>query len=82
VASANLGVFYARHGMLQQSLELWRTAFADNPQLSELGVNLGRGLCALGDADGARAVLHRVLKHNPDVGLARSALAAITQRGC
>ena len=81
VASANLGAFYARRGSLQQSLGLWRTAFDDNPQLSELGVNLGNALCALGDANGARAVLHRVLKHNPDMGLARSALA-IAVRGC
>ena len=82
VVAANLGVFYARRGMLRQSLELWRTAFENNPQLSEIGVNLGRGLCAVGDADGARAVLQRVLKHNPDMGVARSALAEIAQRGC
>ena len=68
--------------MLSQSLELWRTAFDKNPQLSEIGVNLGKGLCAVGDADGARATLQRVLKHNPDMGVARSALAEIAQRGC
>lgn len=82
VVVANLGVFYARRGMLRQSLELWRTAFDNNPQLSEIGVNLGRGLCAVGDADGARAALQRVLKHNPDMGVARIALAEIAQRGC
>ncbi len=82
VAAANLGVFYARRGMLRHSLELWRTTFENNPQLSEIGVNLGRGLCVVGDADGARAVLQRVLKHNPDMGVARQALAEIAQRGC
>jgi len=82
VVAANLGVFLARRGMLRQSLDLWRTAFGNNPQLSEIGVNLGRGLCAAGDADGARAALQRVLKHDPDMGLARSALAEIAQHGC
>ncbi len=82
VAAANLGVFLARRGMLKQSLDLWRTAFDSNPQLSEIGVNLARGLCAAGDADGARAALQRVLKHNPDMGVARSALAEIARQGC
>ncbi|MEO5896344.1 MAG: multiheme c-type cytochrome [Vicinamibacterales bacterium] len=82
VVAGNLGVFYARRGTLKQSLELWRTAFDNNPQLGEIGVNLGRGLCAVGDADGARAALQRVLKHNPDMGVARLALAEIAQRGC
>jgi len=82
VASANLAVFQARRGLLKQALELWRTTFQNNPQLSEIGLNLGRGLCAVGDADGARAALHRVLKHNPDMELARSALAEIGRDGC
>ena len=47
-------------------LDLWRKAFESNPQLSELGVNLGKLLCGIGDADGARAVLRRVLTHDPD----------------
>jgi predicted CXXCH cytochrome family protein len=82
VVAANLGVFHARRGMLRQALELWRTTFENNPQLSEIGVNLGRGLCVVGDADGAQAVLQRVLKHNPDMGVARAALSEIVQRGC
>ncbi len=82
VVAGNLGVFRAHRGMLSQSLELWRTAFDNNPQLSEIGVNLGKGLCAVGDADGARTTLQRVLKHNPDMGVARSTLAEIAQRGC
>ena len=82
VVAANLGVFYARRGRLAQSLELWRTAFDNNPHLSEIGVNLGRGLCAAGDADGARVALQRVLKHNPDMSVARSALGDIDRRGC
>jgi Flp pilus assembly protein TadD len=82
VAAANLGVFYARRGLLNRSVEIWRRAFDMNPQLSEIGVNLGGVLCAAGDGDGARAVLQRVLKHNPDLGIAREALAKVTKEGC
>jgi Flp pilus assembly protein TadD len=82
VAAANLGVFYARRGLLNRALDLWRPAFDKNPQLSELGVNLGRGLCATGDAAGAMSVLQRVLKHDPDLELARQALAEIAKRRC
>jgi Flp pilus assembly protein TadD len=82
VVAANLGVFYARRGLLNRSLELWRPAFDKNPQLSELGVNLGRGLCATGDTAAAMAVLQRVLRHNPDLELAREAVAEIGRRRC
>jgi tetratricopeptide (TPR) repeat protein len=82
IATANLGVFYARRGLLSRSLEIWRRAFDMNPQLSEIGVNLGRGLCAAGDGAGARAVLERVLKHNPDLAIARESLATVSKGGC
>jgi hypothetical protein len=82
VAASNVGVSYAERGMLQQALELWRNAFDKNPQLSAIGVNLGRALCGIGDADGARAALQRVLRHNPDLAIAREALADVMQRGC
>ena len=82
IAAANLGVFYARRGLLSRSLEIWRRAFEMNPHLSEVGVNLGRGLCGAGDGAGARAVLERVLKHNPDLAIARESLATVTKAGC
>jgi hypothetical protein len=69
-------------GLVRQALDLWRNAFDKNPQLSAIGVNLGRALCGIGDADGARAALQRVLKHNPDLTIARQALAEVTERGC
>jgi hypothetical protein len=69
IAAANLGVFYVRRGRVRETLDMWRNAFDRNPQLSELGVNLSRLLCDTGDADEARAVLQRVLKHNPDLQL-------------
>ena len=82
VVAANLGVFYAGRGMLRKALDLWRKAFDNNPQLSEIGVNLGRLLCGTGDAAGARATLQRVLTHNPDLAIAQQALAEVAQRGC
>jgi predicted CXXCH cytochrome family protein len=82
VVAGNVGVFQARRGLLTPSLALWRAAFETNPQLSEIGVNLSRGLCAQGDAAGATTVLRRVLRHNPDLGIARQALAEITKTGC
>jgi Tfp pilus assembly protein PilF len=82
VAAANLGVLYARRGMLTQAIELWRPAFDNNPQLSDLGVNLANGLCAAGEAAAARQVLQRVLKHNPDLGTARALMSGETLAHC
>ena len=82
VVAANLGVFYARRGLMDRAMTLWRTTFEGHPQLSEIGLNLGMGLCAAGDADGAKAVLERVLTHNPDLGIARQALADAARGGC
>ena len=82
VVAANVGVFMAERGMLRQALDLWRTAFEKNPHLSAIGVNLGRALCGIGDPDGARAALQRVLRHNPDMAIAREALAEVVQSGC
>jgi hypothetical protein len=82
VAAANVGVFSAERGMLRHALDLWRTTFDRNPHLSAIGINLGRALCGIGDADGARSALERVLRHNPDLPIAREALAEIVQGGC
>jgi Flp pilus assembly protein TadD len=82
LVAGNVGVFEAQRGRLAQSLTLWRAAFATHPELSEIGINLGRGLCLQGDAAGATAVLQRVLRHNPDLGIARQAIAEIAKTGC
>jgi predicted CXXCH cytochrome family protein len=82
VAAANLGVLLARRGLLPRAIELWRPAFDNNPQLSELGLNLANGLCASGDAAGARQVLRRVLNHAPDLGAARTLLSEATEAHC
>jgi hypothetical protein len=82
VVAANLGVFYARRGALPRAIELWRRAFENNPQLSDIGIDLGRTLCAGGDASGARDVLERVLAHNPDFEIAQQTEREIAERGC
>jgi Flp pilus assembly protein TadD len=82
VVAANLGVFDARRGMVTEALKLWRDAFDKNPQLTDLAVNLGGSLCASGDLAGARQVLERALRHNPDSGAARRLLSGVTERTC
>jgi Tfp pilus assembly protein PilF len=80
--AANVGVFYARRGQLRDALELWRAAFANNPHLTGLGLNLANGLCAAGDAEGSRRVVRRVLEHDPDSPAARQLLAALADANC
>ena len=82
VVAGNLGVLNARRGNLGHALEIWRDAFAGNPQLSDLGLNLAIGLCAAGDAEGAREVAARVLEHNPDHGATLRLLGALTNGSC
>lgn len=82
VVAANLGTLYARRGLLDRALVLWREAFEDNPQLSELGLNLAMGLCAAGDVSGARRVVQRVLAHDPDLQAARALLASTMAGRC
>ena len=53
-----------------------------NPQLSDLGLNLANGLCAAGDAEGAREVAARVLEHNPDHGATRTLVGTLTNGSC
>lgn len=82
VVAANLRVFYIRQGRLTRALALRRDTFDRNPQLTELGVNLGRASCASGDFAGALQVVRRALEHNPDAGAARQLLPAVTERNC
>jgi superkiller protein 3 len=81
IAAANLGVIYASRGQLNLSLPLWRSAFENNPQLSDLGLNLSRALCAAGDGRGAREAVERVIRHNPDLGAARRLRADLSAGG-
>src|SRR3954466_13958013 len=71
VVAANLGVLYARRGLLAAALELWRDAFDRNPQLTDLGTSIATGLCADGNAGAARQAVERGRQHNPDSGAAR-----------
>lgn len=82
IAAANVGVFYARRGMMREAVTLWRPAFERNPYLSEIGINLATALCATGDTPEARAALQRVLTHNPDLVMAHHALADLGTHGC
>jgi Tfp pilus assembly protein PilF len=79
LVATNLGVLYARRGLLTRALAIWREAFDKNPQLTDLGLNLARGLCAAEDADAARQVVRRALQHNPDAGAARQLLSELSR---
>jgi Tfp pilus assembly protein PilF len=82
VVAANLGVLYARHGTLSKALALWQDAFDRNPQLTELGLNLARGLCTDGQAEAARQTVRRALEHDPDAEGARALLSELTSSSC
>jgi len=82
IVAADLGVLLARRGMLTRALALWRDAFENNPQLTDLALNLARGLCTTGDAKGARQVVERALRHNPDSRAATGLLAALSDTAC
>jgi Tfp pilus assembly protein PilF len=82
VVAANLGVLYAGRGMLPRALALWRDAFDRHPQLTDLGLNLARGLCTAGQADAARQIVRRALEHNPDDAVARTLLSELTTSNC
>jgi len=82
IVAADLGVLLARRGMLARALALWRDAFENNPHLTDLALNLARGLCTTGDAKGARQVVERALRHNPDSRAATGLLAALSDTAC
>jgi Tfp pilus assembly protein PilF len=65
-----------------RAIGLWREAFEKNPHLTDLALNLGRGLCTAGDAKGAREVVERALQHNPDSRAAIRLRAALSDSAC
>jgi predicted Zn-dependent protease len=82
VVAGDLGVLYARRGQLSRAVGLWRAAFENNPQLTDLGLNLGKGLCGIGDTIGARRAVQRALQHNPDSRSARQLMTTLTDSVC
>jgi predicted CXXCH cytochrome family protein len=76
-ASLNLGVLLARSGQLKAAADLWGRAFAQNEDITELGMNLASVRCILGDERGAEDVLRRVLLYNPDHHAARERMRAM-----
>jgi predicted CXXCH cytochrome family protein len=72
LAAANLGVILAESGRLSEALQLWASAFTRAPYRTDLGVNLAKGRCMAGDVAGARTIVARSLRHNPDSDAARA----------
>jgi tetratricopeptide (TPR) repeat protein len=79
VAAANLGVIYARRGLLDRSIALWKNSWEQNPGRSEIGANLSIALCARGERQAALDTLTRVLIFDPDQHQARKRLSDLSK---
>ncbi len=77
VAGTNLGTLLAASGDLEAAASLWKTAFANNQDVPELGQDLAAVECRLGDKAGAVEALRAVLTYSPGVERARTTLAGI-----
>ena len=84
VAGTNLGTLLAAKGDLEAAAGLWKTAFANNQDVPELGQDLAAVECRLGDKAGAVTALRAVLTYSPGVERARRMLAGIEDgtEGC
>lgn len=76
-ATNNLAILLARSGQLREAQALWKKTFDLNEDVDEPGINLGLVNCILGDRNGARQALRRVLVYSPDEPVARRKLQAI-----
>jgi hypothetical protein len=79
VRNARAREIFGKHGC---RVEAGGDAFDKNPHLSDAGLNLANGLCAAGDPSGAEQAVRQVLRHNPDLGAARTLLGAVTTGHC
>jgi predicted CXXCH cytochrome family protein len=70
-AVANFGVLEAQQGQVAEAIKLWQSAFERAPWRSEIGINLARVYCGMGQFDAARNAVLRVLRFNPDLGAAK-----------
>lgn len=76
-AMANLGIYRMQEGRSREALALWTKAFAKNPGLLAVGLNLAMGQVQAGDKLGAAATLRRVLRFHPDSAQARDLLGKL-----
>jgi Flp pilus assembly protein TadD len=76
-ALANLGIYRMQEGRTREALALWAKAFAKNPGMLAVGLNLAMGQMQAGDKLGAAATLRRVLRFHPDSAQARDLLGKL-----
>jgi Flp pilus assembly protein TadD len=76
-AMANLGIYRMQEGRTREALALWAKAFAKNPGMLAVGLNLAMGQMQAGDKLGAAATLRRVLRFHPDSAQARDLLGKL-----
>ncbi len=75
-----LGGVYARQGKFAARAEVLERARALSPLDPAINVNLANSVHVRGDADGARAILMRLLEITPDSNLVRRTLADIERQ--
>jgi tetratricopeptide (TPR) repeat protein len=76
-AGANLAIYRARKGRLNEAIVLWQDVFSRNPALSGAGINLALAQLHAGDNTGAGQTVRRILRFHPDLDEARRLLSGI-----
>ncbi len=80
-AACDLAVLEANSGKMENAVQLWRTAFDENPGATAASFNLAVGECMLGDKQAAIAALNRVLLFSPDDRKAWKLMQAVVTGG-
>jgi hypothetical protein len=73
-ASIDFGVLLARRSEQQRAADLWEKIFANNRDITELGMNIAAVQCNLGQEKSAEEALRQVLIYSPDHRVARDEL--------
>jgi Flp pilus assembly protein TadD len=74
-AGTNLGTLLAKSGDLEAAATLWQQTFRQNADIPELGQNLAKAQCMLGQKEAAESTLKIVLTYSPGLSQARHSLA-------
>jgi len=70
----DVGTLLARGSELQRAADIWEGVFANNRDITELGMNLANAQCKLGQVKPAEDALRQVLIYSPDHRPAREQL--------
>ena len=76
-AGANLAIYRARKGRLDEAIAFWQDVFARNPSLAGAGINLAVAQLGAGDRAAAGQTVRRLLRFHPDLEAARQLLQKV-----